>query len=329
MSIFNAVINAWAINFHAVRKDIDIAGSPERSAGRFVIEDCQHRLFVLESISPDAICHRRFIAKTLNSLQGNGFQQTITYLPDVNGDDVSYSHDGYWQLSPYISGKALDRPGYVFDKWRGKAMAEVLVALQQASQASFPMSAGNKSNILPCSPLSEERGVFSIKQYIRTLSRTIAQREPEISKRLDPVTAFLDREFMAVHDDLPVAFCHGDFHPLNIIWAENGIKKVIDWEFLGFKPEIYDLANLIGCLGMEDPHCLGGELVHALILESKEADLFSQTSWFFLVEFIVALRFAWLSEWLRKSDTEMIELEMVYFDLLIKNASTLKEFWDL
>ncbi len=50
-----------------------------------------------------------------------------------------------------------------------------------------------------------------------------------------------------------ISFCHGDLHPLNVIWGEKSIRAVIDWEFSGIKPEIYDLANMLGCLGMEDP----------------------------------------------------------------------------
>ena len=74
--------------------------------------------------------------------------------------------------------------------------------------------------------------------------------------KIGPVISFLENRFMKVHDMLPVSFCHGDFHPLNIIWSKDSIKAVIDWEFLGMKPEIYDAANLIGCIGIEDPQGL-------------------------------------------------------------------------
>ena len=46
-----------------------------------------------------------------------------------------------------------------------------------------------------------------------------------------------------------------------------------------------------------------------------------------LLEYIIALRFAWLSEWLRHKDHEMIELETVYMKLLIDNANDLKHIW--
>jgi len=53
----------------------------------------------------------------------------------------------------------------------------------------------------------------------------------------------------------------------------------------------------------------------------KEAGIISKTSWRYLVEFIVALRYAWLSEWLRQKDTEMISLELDYMRLLIENKN--------
>ena len=47
------------------------------------------------------------------------------------------------------------------------------------------------------------------------------------------------------------------------------------------------------------------------------------------MDFIVALRFAWLSEWLRKSDKDMIKLEQVYMLLLIENKEKLMHSWGL
>jgi homoserine kinase type II len=123
---------------------------------------------------------------------------------------------------------------------------------------------------------------------------------------------------------LPVLFCHGDFHPLNIIWSEDSIKAVIDWEFMGIKPRIYDAANLVGCIGIEDPEGLTGEFACDFITALKEAELVSGISREFFPEFVIAVRFAWLSEWLRHKDREMIELETVYMNLLADNSDMLK-----
>jgi homoserine kinase type II len=84
---------------------------------------------------------------------------------------------------------------------------------------------------------------------------------------------------------------------------------------------------LIGCIGVEYPQSLTGELVKSFIADIKAAGIISKTSWKYLVEFIAALRFAWLSEWLRQKDTEMIALELDYMRLLIKNKNDLQKAW--
>ena len=133
---------------------------------------------------------------------------------------------------------------------------------------------------------------------------------------------------MEIHDRLPVSFTHGDYHPLNVIWSENGIKVVIDWEFTGYKPESYDASNLIGCIGIENPQALVGDLVKDFVKSLQEAEAFSNQSWGSLLEFILAIRFGWLAEWLRKYDREMIDLEVVYMNLLVDNAATLRKSWN-
>jgi len=139
----------------------------------------------------------------------------------------------------------------------------------------------------------------------------------------------MENTFMSVHDQLPSCFCHGDYHPLNIIWSERGIRAVIDWEFLGYKPEAYDAANLVGCIGIENPQGLLGDFIQDLIRRLKAAALFEDISWEYFLEFVLSLRFGWLSEWLRKSDTEMIDLEIVYMNLLMDNRDTLRKAWKI
>jgi len=42
---------------------------------------------------------------------------------------------------------------------------------------------------------------------------------------------------------------------------------------------------------------------------------------------VVALRFAWLSEWLRRHDEEMLEMEFDYFDVLAANGKNFSTMW--
>ena len=51
-------------------------------------------------------------------------------------------------------------------------------------------------------------------------------------------------------------------------------------------------------------------------MTNQEKKFLSKFSLNYLTDFVLALRFAWLSEWLRKDDEEMLELELVYWEIL-------------
>jgi homoserine kinase type II len=163
--------------------------------------------------------------------------------------------------------------------------------------------------------------------FIRDLVRTLADREPDLLKKVQSAINFLETDFADTHDRLPSAFCHGDFHALNVIWGSAGIKAVIDWEFSGLKPDLYDAAIMIGCLGSENPAALAGPLALDFISRLKACGAISRLSLSVLVEFVIALRFAWLSEWLRHDDRAMIDLETTYINLLYHHSDDLKQIW--
>jgi homoserine kinase type II len=213
-----------------------------------------------------------------------------------------------------VSGVALDRESYMYEKWRGQALAAFLIGLNSKVKNLPSGAAGN---------------VFLLKDYIHKLTREINLYNKDICAEVNSIAGFLEKEFLPAYDRPPVAFCHGDYHPLNIIWSENDIKCVIDWEFCGPKSELYDAALLIGCVGVENPQALTGELVKSFIAKMMGANIITKKSWQYLVEFIVALRFAWLAEWLRQKDEEMIRLELDYMRLLTENKSGLEKAWPL
>jgi len=277
-----------------------------------VVAAADKRLFVLEKIPSRAFGRKRRIAATLQWWVDKGLPQVVGYLPDADGETISLISQGHWhglwQLCPYVEGVPLERPDYAMDGWRGDATATFLICLH---------------DIRARHPLAEDTPPFSIAAYSRDLFATLTDRHPEIAAQYRPFMDHLEKHFFPVHDRLSTGFCHGDFHPLNIIWGEKRIRAVIDWEFCGTKPETYDLANLLGCLGMEDPQSLTGPFAGGLIQRLKKANIFSDTSWETLPDLMLSLRFAWLSEWLRKSDRPMIRLEADYMALLLRHRATL------
>lgn len=310
--ILKSVATLWQINLKRIHKNIPIQGSPERSVFRIVLEDENGKYFVLEQIPPKSFENKKRIATTIDFLAKKNLVGVQPYLASGKGDFIIEHRNNFWQMIPFVPGVELDRGKYIYDKWRGPALAVFLIDLRRKSKSLPFQNPGN---------------VFSLKDYIYKLIREINLYNKDIKDEIKNVARFLEKDFMPMYEKLPVAFCHGDYHPLNVIWSADNIKCVIDWEFCGYKSELYDAANLIGCVGVEDPQSLTGDLVKCFIADMKEAKIISKKSWLYLLEFIVALRFAWLSEWLRRKDMEMISLELDYMRLLIDNKNILQKAW--
>ena len=314
--ILEQVALVWGIELHSPRPDIPISGSPERCVDRLIIEDAAGELFIVEQLAAESIPRKQRIAETLNRLRQSGVRSVFPYLPAVGKDGESefivQLPLGAWQVALYVPGMALSRPDYVYDGWRGTALATFLADLYDKAPKLADL---------------QTEPAFSLTEFTRSFMEKLSQHDPEIHTRVAPVFAYLKENFFPVHDEMPIRFCHGDYHPLNIVWSRNGIAAVIDWEFMGYKRELYDIANLIGCAGMEIPQCLTRDFVKALLQELQQSGLLNQDNRGQLFDFVLAQRFAWLSEWLHKSDEEMIDLECVYIHLLFDNRSFLQHAW--
>ncbi|MFH0753960.1 MAG: phosphotransferase [Candidatus Omnitrophota bacterium] len=304
----------WGIKFKTTRPGLIPAGSPERTLFRIVIEDEQADLWAIEKIRPAAFQAKLKIIKTLDYLSRRGFSKVTPYLTGVNGLPIQEYASGLWQMVSFLPGEELDRQSYMFDGWRAGVLSDVLIKIREYS-ADIPFYC------------HEER--FSIKEYIYNLKSQINVHRHELVPGITPVISFLEKEFMVRYDSLDFSFCHGDFHPMNVIWGKNDIKTVIDWEFAGLKPEMYDLANMVGCLGIEHPSCLMREMVSDLIRQLQKAGIYEERSWTYFLELVISLRFAWLSEWLRKRDQDMIDMELEYMHLLLDNRIEILSHWGI
>lgn len=293
-----SLVKRWNIDYSRNHPKIDISGSPQRSEFRTVIEDKNGNEYVLEEISKESRKIKTTISKTLFDLKSKQLYGIAPYLLSRDKMFIEEVEGKHWQVMPFIRGNPLKRPEYAEDAWRGEALADFLIDL--------------RNKIL----LFEWDETFSLKEYIIDMMDKISENNPEVYHKIVPIFDHLDKNLFPEYDKIPLAFCHGDFHPLNVIWGEEHFLAIIDWEFLGKKPECYDAANMIGCLGMEKPELLKGEMASSFICELDEANFFSDTSKKFFTTFVLATRFAWLSEWLRYKDIEMIDLEIAYMNIL-------------
>ncbi len=304
----------WDIEFKCVRRDIDIQGSPERTLSRVVLQDKDGTLFLLEKFSKNKFQVRQNVAKAIEYLNNNGLKHALLCQKSNYGEFLPFFKESCFQLSLFLDSTGIKRPDYLSSSKMGKSFALFLMDLSRASV-----------NIE--SKVSFES--FSIKKYIYKLFSEMKIYDNSVYEKYLPFLTFLEKEFMEVHDKLPACFCHGDLHPLNVLWNHDQIKAVIDWEFTGMKPDIYDAANLVGCAGIENPNGLAMPMVMTFIKEIRSKELFSKMGWQFFPEYVLALRFAWLSEWLRKKDKQMLEMEEAYMGILVDNMDILRQGWEI
>ena len=287
-------VGLFGLTLHEHLPNVFIQGSPDRSEYRTVFTDTLGQKYILEQVLDFE--HRQTIATQLAQFAESGLP-VVRYVGDCiqtcRDARPGVSTEKHWQISPFIVGVPLDRSSYWQDAWRGKAVADFLQGLYQCADNTVR-------------PQYIVAPTFSLKKYIENLLQKICENRPQLLSELADIIEYVQTNFFPVHDQLAIGFCHGDPHPLNMLWGEDKVIAVIDWEFSGLKPRLYDSALIIGCVGVESPDSLEGSFIKTFIdtieLPDKE----------YLWLFVLALRFAWISEWLRRDDQEMLAFEINY-----------------
>jgi len=297
------VLKRWGIDPVKTLPHAVMAGSPERSLARTVIEDSKGNRYILEQLAWSDFDRKNRIAAHIDRLHGSGLSVS-PYLKGEDGCWIQRDSGFCWQLVPLVQGLPLDRKRYWKDGWRGKAVGHFLADLSMTTRHWEP-----------------DGVVFSLSGYIEDLIRRIERHDPEYLPEIEPIADFLRRRFYPVLEEAPPAFCHGDPHPLNTIWGERHILAVIDWEFCGWKPMLYDAALVVGCIGAEASDARQAGFISSFLETLGNRRVFSEEEMALLPLFVLAVRFGWLSEWLRKKDVEMIEFELFYMDLLMTSSS--------
>jgi homoserine kinase type II len=293
------IIEAWGFSDVKPRPDIHIPGSPERCLWRRVFEH-HKQLYVLERLNPEEAKRSERLAQILHILKQSGLDKAVDYLPTQSGEFVPVIQDNAWRISRFSQGGPPPRPEYLHDASMGTSAASFLCTMAEAAKSV---------------PDELRRKPFDLPEYVVYMYNMTMDRHPEIAGRLQVFRGDMEA-FFEHWESLPTALQHGDFHPVNILWDEHRIEGVIDWEFLGVKTKLYDAANLLGCVGIEDPAMLHGGFAMAFLEGVLSQGLITVDELHDLHSLIPALRFGWLSEWLRKKDKEMVEIELDYLDLL-------------
>ncbi len=310
----NWINHQWNIRFEQMITDVNIQGSPERTLSRAVIKDRSGTFFLIEKFSKEKFPTRMKVAQTVSYLNGRGLQTALSYQKTIQGEFLPFFEDDCFGVSLFLSGTELKRPDYLMSGRIGDQLADFLIHMDKASKG-----VDGKVSL----------DVFSIKTYIYKLFTEMEKYDGLVHEKFLPFLHFLERSFMDAHDNFPMGFCHGDLHPLNVIWKNDQLLAVIDWEFTGIKPQVFDAANLVGCAGIENPKGLALPMVTSFLRRIRSKEIYDDAGWRFFPEYVLALRFAWLSEWLRKNDQQMIEMEADFMKIIIENIDVLKSGWNL
>ena len=313
MTPYRDLLENWGVAFSAMRKDLAISGSPERCLHRQVIEDEQGSLWLLEQLAPGQAEHHDAIARLLSELSDRGLAGLAPYrrtasrpvsggsacVEDPNGPFVCRDWGACWQLSPFIQGTPLRQPEYLDDRCKGDSIGGWLAGFRRtALKIEVP------------GPLFD----IGLPGFIADLLSRMAGVRPDVHERAERILPSLGG-FLEAYPELPGALCHGDMHPLNVIWGTSGMLAVIDWEFAGVRSELYDLANCLGCAGIEGRGRRDVPFVQALLQRARDEGLIHDNAkW--LDSAVLATRFGWLSEWLRKEDEEMIQVELEHMEAM-------------
>ena len=305
-------ISNWFYDTYEICDHLCPAGSPERCVERHVIKlDSDQRQFVIEGCSLGKLHHRTHQAEMLHELEANHCPKLAPWFMTRANEWGAESGELFWQLRPWIDGNDLPRDTYGNDAWRGDVMADFLIALKKSSSDIH-------CHVTP----------FSICEYIRALLPRIREKNPALLDDLLPIWQELD-EFSRAETTLPIDFCHGDFHPNNVLWGDGQLNGVIDWEFSGHKVAGYDVATLLGCLGMDNPEFLTADMTFAFLNKLKANDFHSDIVWHWLPDYIAATRFAWMREWCWANNKELIIQELDFLWLILDNRDFLRTRWKL
>ena len=180
--------------------------------------------------------------------------------------------------------------------------SDILLKIKEISQSpSMPQAYGERFNLSGYIP--------KLRQFTK---RNMPELEADLNEILRKLAPFLERE-----KTLPGMFAHGDFHPGNILLKDNGIAAVIDWEFLGWKCAGYDLALMLGCLGMDDPDWLDGKAARTLQDNLFRQNYMPLEVWQDLPLLMAAIRLGWFGEWVDLQDHTMARQEIAYIRYLL------------
>lgn len=359
---FQKIMAKRGLVFHQVHEQYAIDGSPERCISRHVVEDSEGRLWLMEHVAERQRHSRNAIGHMLKNIAAyyNGVPVPRALVheerseQELNGDKKRIAQyientGEAWQVSPFYVGIELPRPKYLQEAWRGEALGRFLKGLYTASthldhipppHIHMAMSNGiAQHGTVNSTKARHYAEPHNITYYVAYMAEHVRKQEiliknPQKLEGFNRVCAHLEKDLPKALEAQVKVLAHGDLHPLNCIWGKESLVGIIDWEFCGARPLLYDMANCLGCCGFEHPSGLIGKFAMGLVETVRgdrkgkgEEGFITQEEMRFLPVMVMASRFAWLSEWCKKRDYDMLAMELEYLQILLYNHERLCKEW--
>lgn len=293
------VLSIWGYEGSLV--DVAFSGSPERSLARHGVTT-PRGFMVLEEIAAEDVHHKEAVAGAIAQVSRCGLSVVVPFVSRA-GNYIEEMDGRWWQLRSWLPSEPLPRPGYLNEPWRANEAASFLASLR---------ACGVQTSALPS---------FNLQFFLEDLWRKLESDGRDIHNSLGPFYAVIEKDLFPVLGELPLTFSHADFHPRNILWGNERIVAVIDWEFCGLRHDLFDVAHMISVAASEERGVLRSPFVTRFLHEAVARKLLSQRSAEVLPLYVVALRFLWLSLWLRQNDEDMIDFEVYFIQYLFEQRN--------
>ena len=292
----------WGISCREILTGITVSGSPNRSVKRFVFAGSSG-IFAAEGFELRKKSRQCAQCEVLEVLAKGGMAGINPWCRTLDGSCGAVADGCFWQLRRWCEADELPRRTLGDEKVYSRIWQEVLLQLKAFAPA-------DKN----CLYTPNEDFYFSgyLPRLARFASAKAGGAAGEISRLLERFAPLCQEV-----DALPQMFAHGDFHPGNILTRQGELSAVIDWEFTGWKHPGYDLALLLGCLGMDDDRWLSEGATVDMQNALYQSGYMPGKAWEMLTVTIAAVRLGWLGEWLDLGDMAMVKREVDFINYLL------------
>ncbi|HEY9679714.1 MAG TPA: phosphotransferase [Drouetiella sp.] len=191
--------------------------------------------------------------------QGNFERIQKLILNRQRGESFDYLNRRWW-LSEFIEARVLSWGQPINSLWdcemAGKSLAELHIALKKFA---------DKESL---TPLNYPQSIAPIDKGLESSIRKILMSEPEYEHIADGAVEVLASPLQLIRnrDESTMQLIHGDFHPGNILFGDEDVEAIIDFEYLHFDDPMFDLAYaaIMCCVnwskGLDDGTVMTSEL---------------------------------------------------------------------